>query len=395
MITTLKKIIFKYLAARGYRLVRLPEKTEILSNVFGKNHRQTALLSYIRSVFDTPENRHDRRHTNRYTTFLIAEVLSELGYNVDVIDYSDEQAFDYRKYQLVLGLGKPMDYVLQARQADRSTRVIWFGTGCNPLFSNAATLGRVVDFYQRHQRLLLSSSRYIREDWPLQHEVADWTILHGREFARATYTAEKVSSIHAPVFMYHDAERTDQEWEEARNHYIWFGVGGLIHKGLDLVLDAFKTRGDCHLHICGNIEQEQDFFDHYSTLIGSQPNITYHGFMDVSTEAFASILKNCAFVIFPSASEGNSPSVITCMANGGLIPLVTRNADVDLNGYGLHIEALTVEAVTAAIDRSRILTTDELRSQSAKIRSETRRLNSFEYFKQDFKQKLGEALSRI
>ena len=149
------------------------------------------------------------------------------------------------------------------------------------------------------------------------------------------------------------------------------------------------------MHICGDLEVEKAFYSHYKPIIDSSANITHHGFVDVASESFKTILKGCVFVVFPSASEGNSPSVLTCMANGGLIPIVTKNADIDLSGYGICIEDLNVNAVKKAAEQSQVLSIEDIKSQSNKIVEETARVNSFEYFKGDFKQKLQEAIKSI
>ena len=243
--------------------------------------------------------------------------------------------------------------------------------------------------------MIFSSSRYIKEDWPLQHEVADWIILHGSTFAKSTYRKENITTINAPVFINHSIERTDDEWEQARHNYLWFGTGGTIHKGLDLLIDSFRELKNFNLHICGDLQSEPEFFNYYSSIINSSPNITYHGFVDINSDSFKKILHDCAFVIYPSASEGHSPSVITCMANGGLIPIVSRNADVNLNGCGITIEELNIDAVINSIRQSQQLSINELKSQSSAIIKETHQYNSFDYFKIDFKQKLQEAIAAI
>jgi hypothetical protein len=390
-----KKIANRFFLAVGYSPIPAKKSRGIKSDFFKTSYPKKVLLSYIQSVFDNPQQKNDRSHTNRLTTFVIAEILSELGYQVDIINYDDTSDFECSRYDLVLGLGIPIEYALQKRNNDHSTKVVWFGTGCNPLYSNVITLKRLDDFYQRHKKLILSSTRYINQDWPLQHEFSDWILLHGSKFAKSTYSSKNISCIHAPVFIYPYAQKTDEDWVHAGQHYLWFGMGGFIHKGLDLVIDSFKSLNNCTLHICGLIESEIQFFDHYKSVLDSSVNIIYHGFVDVQSTAFQDILKKCAFIIFPSASEGNSPSVITCMANGGLIPIVTENADVDLNGYGIHIENLSVNAVTQAVEKSQKLSLDDLKKQSEIIAKETNQLNSFDYFRIDFKQKLTDALKNI
>lgn len=382
-------------------LVRLtsPEEKNIkdttLKNVFNTSYKKTALLSYIKKVFTDTDLKNDLSHTNRFTTYVIAEVLRDIGYNVDVIDWNEDLEDDFNKYDLVTGLGKSLDQVIQQRDSKSKTKVIWFGTGCNPLFSNVVTLNRIADFYNRTRHLLLDSSRYIKEDWPLQHEFCDWMILHGSTFAKSTYSTKKISCINAPVFIYHSIERTEKEWQTAKNNYLWFGTGGLIHKGLDLTIEAFKSSTNLNLHICGDMTREPAFYNHYKNIIETKVNITYHGFVDVDSDSFAKILQTCAFIVFPSASEGNCASVITCMANGGLIPIVTKNADIDTADYGIIIEDLTAEAVQKSLTQSQNLTIEELKLQSTTITQQTRNLNSFEYFRADFTSKLQNALKTL
>lgn len=391
----LKKIVNRFFLSIGYSPTPGSKKQSILTNFFKTSHSKKVLLSYIKSVFDDNELKHDKSHTNRLTTYIIAETLNELGYQVDVINYDNTSHFEFSQYDLVLGLGAPIDYVLQNRTSNQKVKVVWFGTGCNPLFSNVATLKRLDDFYRRHQKLILSSTRYISQDWPLQHEFSDWILLHGSKFAKSTYSAKNITSIHAPVFIYPFARKSNEDWVSAKQNYLWFGMGGFIHKGLDLTIDSFKTLNNCTLHICGFVESEAQFFEHYKSVLNNSVNIIYHGFVDVQSKTFQDILKKCAFVIFPSASEGNSPSVITCMANGGLIPIITENADVDLNGYGVKIETLSLNAVTEAVEKSQNLTLSELKQQSEIIAKETNQLNSFDYFRIDFKRKLQEALKSL
>lgn len=80
------------------------------------------------------------------------------------------------------------------------------------------------------------------------------------------------------------------------------------------------------------------------------------------------------------------------MANGGLIPVVIRNADIDLEQYGVEIMGFTENDILSAIERSQQLGLDELKIQTAKILHTTKNHHSFERFREDFKNKLINAL---
>jgi glycosyltransferase involved in cell wall biosynthesis len=381
------------LAGLGFSIIRRPSKSAVLKNVFDTSLPQNALLSYISSVFS--ENDQSNRHTNRYTTYIIGEVLRDCGYNVDVINYDAEFPGDFSKYHLVIGLGKSLEQVLLQRPESIGTKVIWFGTGCNPLFSNQATLQRLRDFYVRTGKVIPASSRYIREDWPLQHEIADWIILHGASFARSTYRQENISSVHAPVFIHHNWQKTIAEWNDASLNYLWFGNGGAIHKGLDLVIETFVNLPHLKLHIAGDIEHESGFFNHYRHLFNPQSNIIYHGFVKVDSPEFSQLMNRCAFVIYPSASEGNSPSVLTCMANGGLIPIVSRNADIDLDGYGIYIEHITLNGVMEAALMAARLSPEQLFAQSELILNKIPPIHSFGHFREEFRDAFLNAIQSL
>ena len=131
----------------------------------------------------------------------------------------------------------------------------------------------------------MESSRFIYKDWPLQHQAADWIILHGDNFAKSTYRENNVLNIHAPVFIKEQNKNIlVNEWSIKRQNYLWFGSSGAIHKGLDLVLDAFHNLKDVNLHICGNIESEERFFEHYKTSLNNNANINYYGYVDINTD---------------------------------------------------------------------------------------------------------------
>ena len=377
---------------RKSRAIRKRKKATVLFNVFNTSHSKTALLSYVKEIFEDERINIDKAHTNRYTTLCIAEIVSELGYNVDVINWQSSYTEDPGSYDLVLGLGRSLENILISKYRGSGPRTICFATGCNPTFSNKVTMQRVTDFYLKKGKVLLSSSRYIREDWPLQHSIADWIILHGDFFARKTYREYNFDSVLAPVYQFHCIEKDDNTWLGAKKNYLWFGSEGAIHKGLDLLIDTFKDLQEYNLHICCHLHREPEFFEIYKEVIEKSENIIYHGFVRLDSEVFKNILNICAFVIFPSVSEGNCAAVITCMANGGLIPVVTRNADIDLEQYGVEIMGFTENDILSAIERSQQLSLDELKSQTAKILHTTKNYHSFEHFREDFKNKLIKAL---
>lgn len=361
-------------------LFKEDDNSKLKTNVFNSTSSKKVLLSYISSVFGK-ENQINNHHTNFYTSYIFAEVLHELGYVVDVVDWTEKFNGNYNEYDAIIGLGESVEEAF--KHVEKSTNIIWFGTGCNPFYSNQVTINRIIDFYNKHGQYLMESSRFVYKDWPLQHEAADWIILHGNSFSKSTFRNNNIDVVNAPVYINHKPDLENKDWLNAKSNYLWFGSSGLIHKGLDLVIDIFASRNDINLHICGNLESENKFYGIYKTTIANSNNIYYYGEININSIKYNDILSKCAFMIFPSVSEGGAAAVITCMANGGLIPIVTKSTDIDLKNYGIEIEELSIKSVEHAINKSMQLTIENLKGQSKLIIENTSKYHTFEYFKKD------------
>jgi len=166
---------------------------------------------------------------------------------------------------------------------------------------------------------------------------------------------------------------------------VWFGSKGAIHKGLDLVLDFFLKNPDLNLHICGELQKESRFYEIYRKRILSSPNIRMYGFVDIMSEDFKKIMKLGVFSILPSCSEANATSVLTTMANGGMIPIVTRNTGIDIHDYGILIEELSPEGIEKSIHFSQTLSLEQVNNRSEKIFNYCQTNYTIENFKRNLR----------
>jgi glycosyltransferase involved in cell wall biosynthesis len=64
-----------------------------------------------------------------------------------------------------------------------------------------------------------------------------------------------------------------KDFDACRRNFLWFGSGGFIRKGLDLVLEAFAGMPEYHLTVCGPIEEERDFQQAFAKELYDTPNI--------------------------------------------------------------------------------------------------------------------------
>jgi glycosyltransferase involved in cell wall biosynthesis len=123
----------------------------------------------------------------------------------------------------------------------------------------------------------------------------------------------------------------------------------MVHKGLDLVLEAFAGMPELELVVAGPVEREREFERAFATELYRTPNIRSLGWLDVAGPGFLELARGTLGLVYPSCSEGQNGGTVTCM-HAGLIPLVTRETGVDVTSeYGVLLGEPTVEGIRAAV----------------------------------------------
>ena len=187
------------------------------------------------------------------------------------------------------------------------------------------------DFLTCTGRICCLRRNFLEQSPYLQTFLSDGVVVLGNDFVLDTYKnydkqgAERFKNLNAFFYDVYDIDLSKKDFSKAKEHFLWFGSSGLLHKGLDLLIDIFSKRRDIYLHICGASKKEKDFFDYYGPALSKSKNIINHGFVDIKSEEFKNIMDQCAFIIFPSVSEGGAPAVLNTIANGGLIPILTKS----------------------------------------------------------------------
>ncbi|HUP41790.1 MAG TPA: glycosyltransferase, partial [Thermoanaerobaculia bacterium] len=209
----------------------------------------------------------------------------------------------------------------------------------------------------------LPPERLIEENRAAEH--ADAVTVLGNEFTAGTYAFAGKPMYRVPIsnpFPLPFPEGRDLA--AARRRFLWFGSGGLVHKGLDLVLEAFAGAPELELTVCGPVAREPAFERAYWRELHRTANIRVAGWVDVAAEAFRELARSHLATVYPSCSEGGGGSVVTCM-HAGLIPVVTREASVDVAPeYGVVLEEASVEGVRRAARSLAARPPDELRERA-------------------------------
>jgi len=268
-------------------------------NYFRTSYNRNALISY---VSDPYRNKVNLSHTNSFESMEIGKALNEAGFNVDIVDYDYEGKIDFSGYNLIFGFGDPLVNSFYNRRKKLIT--VYYGTGMHLHTQNINTLNRVREVFEKKGIWLPGSGRIVDKSWSIQTTLADAMILLGNGEVTKTYIPYfkgKIFNIPASFFNVIDFDQiiSGKDFNKAKKHFLWFGSSGLIHKGLDLLLDVFSKREDIHLHICGPLEGEPAFIKTYSNELFNSSNIHYHGFVLLNSALFKELLQKCAFVIFP------------------------------------------------------------------------------------------------
>ena len=185
-----------------------------------------------------------------------------------------------------------------------------------------------------------------------------------------------------------------KNWEQCRKHFLWFSSSGLVHKGLDLALEAFKALPECHLTICAPIEGEKDFLSAYYEELYETPNITTIGWVDIDSEQFREIANSCVAIVHLSCSEGGAPSIKTCM-HAGLIPMVSYESGVDVHDFGFCLSDCSIENIKDAISIISTLSNDELEEKTSKVWEFARRNYTRDNFAKEYRKVILEIIEEV
>lgn len=390
---TVKKIIKGIFYMFGFKIEYKYQSDEILRNVFNSNFNKKVLLAYIKTPFFFPI---DRSHSNKIECFTAAEIFHNVGYQVDIIDFRNESFRNYDCYEIVYGFGIAFENSFYSRNT--KLKRIFYGTGCCPLYSNIESTKKVISFYERTNFFLPESARLVKEALSLSMLASNAIIALGNEFVLNTYRMvgseiTKYFSLNAFYFKTCDIDIENKDFKKAQNHFLWFGSPGLLHKGLDILIEIFSKSPNIVLHICGAWPDEKRFIEIFQKEIEQCRNIKKHGFIDIDSDEFKKLMDTCAFVVFPSVSEGGAVSILNVMGNGGLIPIISKSVGLDVDKFGWQIDNVDINDFEMIIKHSQKIDFATLKAEAIKIKEVMQNYFSYEAYKLNLRAIIKEILN--
>ena len=313
-----------------------------------------------------------RYHQNLRQACQIAAVLAEFGYAVDVVDYSDRIFRPTRVYDLLLC--HRVNHAGLEQAIGPQTVKIYLSSGTNHIVHNARLRERLRYLEERKPGLHFDQVIWDSEDMPFL-KIADALIGFGNSAIMDSWQSVVRGLRYGfPNYGFQTIANPQRDWGSARKHFLFLGSWRQVGKGLDLLLDAFASTPDLHLHVCSKYKHEPDFCRAYDTELFHTPNIHACGWIDLGGKQFRELAARCAFVILPSCSEG-SPGSITNAMFAGLIPIVTREAGIDTGEFGFTLANDRVETI-----RQTVTELSKMSPEETAARSRMTRLAAEEHF---------------
>lgn len=350
--------------------------------------RGNVLLSYITLPFVISDSLLDA-HTNRWECREIARTFLDNGYCVDVIDWTNKTFSPKKNYDFFIDIHSNMERLSPLLNA--KCVKIFHITGSHWLFQNSAEYERLLEL-QKRRGVTLVPRRIMPPSHAIEH--ANIVTMLGNDFTESTYAYAKKRIYRIPLSTTHQYESVgEKNFDAVRKNFVWFGGSGMVHKGLDLVLEAFADMPELNLTVCGKVSNEKDFDLAFGDELYRSENIRTTGLVDPGGADFQKICENSIALVYPSCSEGQSGAVITTM-HAGLIPLVSYQSGVDVHNFGVIFKENSVESIRSTIREIASSPVERLRNMSIEAQKFATQNHTRETFSSSYRSFVSDLLNQ-
>lgn len=345
-------------------------KNKITNKLFGVVHmpargkkKGNILISYITEPFThAPWEPLSNYHTMYWECLELARLFSEKGYACDIINTTNHGFIPKKKYDVCIDSEDNLERLLP-HLPKNCKKVFFVYISYWESYNRAEELR--LDYLEKRRGVRLAPRRKMSPSKGAG--IADFIVGFGNKAVFSTFDKFKKPIFFIPissVTQFDSPEKKD--FSAARNHFAWMGGGGAVLKGLDITLEAFGKMPDFHLHVCGPVYAEKDFVREYKKELEETPNIHVYGRIDVTSKKFSEILSKCSAVVYPSAGEGSSGTIVLAM-HGGLIPIISHETGIQEESGYIPLIDPTPESIIKTVTEFSKMPEEEMREFSKKI----------------------------
>ena len=314
----------------------------------GSARKGAVLLSYMTSPFTQGLGEYPTDpHTNYWECAEIARLFAIRGYDVDVIDAKNMHFVPRKNYAACVDINTNLERLSPLLGAVcKKVLHITFSYG---VFQTAAEKRRLEALFIRRD-IRLSSMR--PEPVTQSPAYADHLEGFGNTAVHRTYAQFNKPIFPIPISVAKEYPFQEQkDWDASKKHFLWFGGGGALLKGLDLMVEAFAALPEYVLHIVGPAAFESEFETAFAQELSlpniiryPRPHLTIDGELLIGSKPFMTLMNQCSSIIYPSASEGTSGAVIQAM-HASVIPIMTRETGIADDAPVTLLPAATIKNI--------------------------------------------------
>lgn len=296
------------------------------------------LLSYSKAHYDETKKPEEQEYWGSSASVLarsLYEILSTIG-SVTYIDRGDFHTIKGKEFDLFVGIQENFTTILSLATIKKS---ILFAVNMHPYERNS-----ILKNFMRSANITNSdlAGYEITAMWDMTGaiEKADHILCVGNTTTYNSYIKHGVAKEKIKMLNYaamEQGESTSPLPRTAKKHYVHVGSEIGIRKGFDIITELFTNpsfvKNDFHLDIIGKITSP--FYEKKMAFLKESlgDKVTYHGWVDSATPAYAALLKRSDFLVYPALEEGQAGSVLETIQHG-VIPLLSKESGVDFSPLG-------------------------------------------------------------
>jgi len=210
--------------------------------------RGCVAISYLTwPLREGPGSAKARGHTNAYEICCMAQAWTAAGFRTEVCDFTDADYRPPKDCRVAIDIHGNLEK-WHSFLPGSVVRVL-HATGCHWEVQNAAEINRLAGVRERCG-VALQARRQVSPS--LAPQVADEIAVLGNEFTIGTFAFAAKPVTRIPISSAHEFGWPEgRDFAKAKRRFLWMGSYGMVHKGLDLVLEAFAGMPDLQLTVCG------------------------------------------------------------------------------------------------------------------------------------------------
>lgn len=340
-------------------------------------YQKRVLICYLNII---NEDFDKSSHGNYYHMNQMIHYFVSRDFCVDICGCNEIRALPYlnnHKYAIIIGFGEVFKHYL----VQNIPLKVLFVTENDPEIVKIRYNERLEYFKERHPNSYCYSE--IRDGYydSIQFEKSDCAIVMNSEFnaksmrkkQRNIWTINSNCVINSSFVF--DEKYNKDTISQYKTKFLWFGSRGIIHKGLDILIDVFRDHPEWELDVYGLRKTEKKLFNTIKA-----GNTIDCGYVNVHSKSFIdNVVNKHVFLLFPSCSEGMSTGVATCMAHG-MIPIVTKECGFEPNESIIEFLSYKKEDVESKIMEVLTKKDDEILSLRSKVYNYARQSFSIKAF---------------